>query len=485
MIATESKLERLRRLRDLLSESTTVDAPDLLEFVPHCLIVEKETGDLIPFRLWPQQDLAMQEIEARDRLIMPKGRQVGATWCELAAMLHAGTFHGNRPFLIVRQSLEYAQDAIQRLLILAGYDPNSVPPRMRILPESTLPERWRPAVVARTTTSITFANGSRYHALAATQYVGRGLAAYWGLADELAFWPWAPQQVAALESGCARLHIVSTGAGEGDHFHTMYQNAVAGRGDYHPLFIPSDADPRRDREWYRTNVEESADPDLARREHALTPEDAFRSLEGVFFARFERARHVAQVTPQPLWPTYRAVDFGYRVPAVLWCQRAPSGQLFIVSELVPRNLTTTELARAIAARDRELGTEAVTEASFCDPAGRAANVQTAESEFEVFDSHGLRPSGAPSSIRDGCVRIMEALADPELPLVISDACPALIAALSQLKPHRTRPEIYDVDHPVHSHPADALRYLLVNVSPGAGGVGGVHAHMTGERASGF
>ena len=49
------------------------------------------------------------------------------------------------------------------------------------------------------------------------------------------------------------------------------------------------------------------------------------------------------------------------------------------------------------------------------------------------------------------------------PLVVAERCVGLIRALSQVKPHRGSPEIYDTDHEIFSHPLDALRYLLVNL----------------------
>ena len=95
--------------------------------------------------------------------------------------------------------------------------------------------------------------------------------------------------------------------------------------------------PTRDatREWYRLNVEEAADPDGARREHARSPQDAFRSPEGAFFKRFSFERHVKQITIVKNWRTWRAIDFGLRHRACLWAQRSPAGQLFIVDELLP------------------------------------------------------------------------------------------------------------------------------------------------------
>ena len=117
----------------------------------------------------------------------------------------------------------------------------------------------------------------------------------------------------------------------------------------------------------------------------------------------------------------------------------------------------------IKAREQGFALAEPVSASFCDPAGKAANVQTAESEFAIFAREGLRPHGQSSSVRDGCVRIMDSLADEVQPLVVAARCTGLIRALSQVKPHRSQHEIYDTDHELHSHPLDALRYLLVNL----------------------
>jgi hypothetical protein len=90
-------------------------------------------------------------------------------------------------------------------------------------------------------------------------------------------------------------------------------------------------------------------------------------------------------------------------------------------------------------------------------------VQTAASEFAVLRAAGLAPQGKPSSVRDGRVRIMDALANEALPLIIASRCCGLIGALSAIKPHRSHPELYNHDHPFFSHPLDALRCLLVNI----------------------
>ena len=282
----------------------------------HCLIVDKQTGSLIPFEPWPLQEKALKVMAASARLLIPKGRQIGVTWLELAYMLWCGTFWGNRLFLIARQSDAYAREGITRLLTLAGYDASCPPGHLRVLPESPLPPSWRPKVVRKTKRNIVFDNGSSFQALTATQPIARGMAAYLGLADEFAFWPWPETQLPAIESGCANLHIVSTGNGDDDAFAQLYQNAIAGKGAYRTLFIPSTADPRRNAKWYRLNVDEAADPDSARREHARSPEDAFRSPEGNYFKHFSRERHVAEISIVDNWTTSAASTSASVTPPV-------------------------------------------------------------------------------------------------------------------------------------------------------------------------
>ena len=130
--------------------------------------------------------------------------------------------------------------------------------------------------------------------------------------------------------------MVSTGNGEGDAFAALYENAVAGTGRLRDAvhLLGGRPAPRRGVVSHATSTE-AADPESARREHARTPADAFRSPEGVYFKRFSLERHVAEIDIVENWQTWRAIDFGYRHPACLWAQRSPAGQLFIVDELLP------------------------------------------------------------------------------------------------------------------------------------------------------
>lgn len=442
--ALEARLSRLEaQHKPKTTKPAKIKPPSPLAFVESLKIEDKDTGGLVGFRLWPAQKRMLRGMVANDRLILLKARQLGASWLALAYMLYLATFEPGQLFLVARQSLEESGEAIHRLRVL----------------NDSMPERWRQPATTDNVFSLGLANGSRIRALSSSKAIGRGLSARYVIADELAFWTDPETQLAALEPGAHRLHVISTGNGPYDFFHSLWLKSLSGEGRWRSEFYSWSAHPARKGSWYKDNVTDAPSPSLAKREYASKPEDAFLSPAGIFFERFDSTRNVADVAIVPAWQTFRCVDFGFRSPACAWAQQAPSGQLFIVAELVPHNKTTTEFANLIVRTDTDLGVKP--RLTYVDPAGRAANVQTAESEVDLFRRSGLSPVSKGSSIRDGCVRLMDLLADPAIPLVISKACPWIIAGFSTIRPDKHSPEVYD-ESSDYTHILDALRYLVVN-----------------------
>jgi hypothetical protein len=460
--ATLSPEERLTLVEELISmreaerdQIPEQEAPSCVEFLQACRIEDKETGALIPFRLWPMQREVVEQIDAAiaagdftevERILDLKSRQLGASWLFLGILLYLGSFWGHRLFLIVSQS---------------GADAQAHMHRLKVMRESVAEPRWRRGLVKDNTTELVFDNGSRYEAGKATKRYGRGKAAFAALADEMAFWDWPEEQMASLEAACKILFGATTGNGPGDYTHRTWMNAKAGRGRWKTIFWPWHAHPDRDEEWYRLNVLEATEPRLARREYAATAEEAFAAPDGVYFERFDSTRNTDVVTVVPNWSTVRCADFGYRHPAAAWIQTSPAGQPFVVAEYVPKDKTTEEFIAGMKAIDAALGLVIPPRATYCDPAGNAVNVQTSESEIQKLAAAGLAPISKASSVRDGCVRLMSELADPNLPLVISLDCPWTIQAFSGVRPDKHRPDLYD-DTSEFDHILDALRYWAVN-----------------------
>ena len=217
------------------------------------------------------------------------------------------------------------------------------------------------------------------------------------------------------------------------------------------------------------HVTQAAEPRLAQREFAASPEEAFAAPEGVFFERWSIEQNASRlIYAQHNWETWRAVDFGFHWPACLWLQFTPHGQVVVVAELArrePFNWTTAEFADEIAKVDASLKLFEPPRGTFCDPAGKGVSPQTGESEFQTFALKGLAPIGEQSSRRDGCVRLMDAISDPELPLQVSQNCPWLIEALGSVSPDRHRPDLYD-ERSSYCHVLDALRYFCINQAVG-------------------
>ena len=434
------------------------DIPTEVDFIRSLKIEDKVSGGLIPFALWDCQVDLLYKLNAEDRVMVLKSRQLGATWTVLAHLLYLGVFWGDRLFLIASQSGDDAIDALHRLRILHG----------------SIPERWRPTTTKDNTEQIALANGSRFESMKATKRAGRSKAAFAVLADEFAFWEWPAEQLASLDSAAQRLYAVTTGNGPGDLAHTIWLQTEQSIGRWRGIFYPWHAHPGRDADWYRQNVTEAPEPRLARREHAANPRDAFAAPEGVFFERWDPDRNETDDEAVHNWPTVRAVDFGRRHPACLWIQTSPAGQPFVVAEFVPAAraasaaMTTGEFADNIKRIDAELGLFAPPMVTYCDPAGKAAEATTGVSEFELFQRAGLAPIGEVSSIRDGCVQLFENIADKDLPLRVSrQRCPWLIEAITTVRPDKNRPDLYDQkESSPYQHVLDALRYWCVNTQRG-------------------
>jgi hypothetical protein len=256
--------------------------PSEREFIEACRIEDKESGQRVPFTLWPAQLEVLPRLQEK-RLFALKARQLGITWLDLAHWLYETTFWGSRLVLVARQTHEDALDAIHRLKVL----------------RDSLPPQWQAPICSDRRQSLSFANGSRLKALTTTKRMGRSHAAYGALIDEFCFFDAQEEELSALEAACERIHIVSSGNGAGDYAHRLWRAAQNGEGPWTTLFLRWSAHPGRDQQWYARNVLAAASPRLARREYASHAEEAFAAPEGVFFERFCRERNVADISIVP------------------------------------------------------------------------------------------------------------------------------------------------------------------------------------------
>ena len=103
------------------------------------------------------------------------------------------------------------------------------------------------------------------------------------------------------------------------------------------------------------------------------------------FQEFGPAVHVQAVDWTGEWPTYRAIDFGYRSPLVcLWIQISPGGAVHVLEEYVRTQLPIARHAAEILRRDR---TPVVM--TYVDPAGRQREATSGSACTELLAAAGI------------------------------------------------------------------------------------------------
>ena len=179
-----------------------------------------------------------------------------------------------------------------------------------------------------------------------------------------------------------------------------------------------------------------------------------------------------EFTITPNWPSSYGVDFGFVRPFCLLIQVSPAGQPFVFGEYAPEEVPSPEFAQGILRYQQELfASEGVEMAlpmgpMYSDPAGKARNMQTSRSEFDVMVAAGFRPFGVPSSVRDGCDLMINSVAHPDIPLIVHPRCVKLIRALTQMPPDKDAARRLPAEAPRVLPPARRAA-LLVREQPWA------------------
>lgn len=183
------------------------------------------------------------------------------------------------------------------------------------------------------------------------------------------------------------------------------------------------------------------------------------------YSTFDQGRHVVDgevADERGLW--IGGMDFGYRNPTVmLWGRVVEDGVLEIVDEYVAKELTLEEHLEVIEGRGwPEVAWIGV------DPAGGQRNGQTGVSDIQVLRRHGYSIRQKRSLIRQGIEMLRRRLDTGKLR--VHERCGELLRGLQGYH--------YDwkdqgKEEPVKDgadHVCDALRYMVVNLEGGNGGV---------------
>lgn len=170
----------------------------------------------------------------------------------------------------------------------------------------------------------------------------------------------------------------------------------------------------------------------------------------------------------PYKPLLVGMDFGYHHPAAIFAQESLQGGINVLSEIIGTDMTAEQFGRQILTK---IATEMpATRATFYgDPAG-AQKTDKGDSTIAILMRMGIRTNFRPTSIDAGILHVRGMLTHmvggrPEL--VFHPACAETILAFERGYHYKKFADGTFGDKPYKDgrfdHPADAIRYLLVNV----------------------
>ncbi len=402
------------------------------------------TEGILPF---PDYRFLRDLVEALDSnrwLIAAKSRQMLATWTVCAFVLYKALYANPGTYLMLSKGARDSEELLKRLKIIVNNLQGAERDEIRVRKER-----------------IEFSNESRIIALPATEDAVRmhsPAGVFW---DEMAFTPvsdaiWTAVKP-ALDSG-GSFWGVSTPNGSDNIFHQLYMDAANGITKHR---IHWSEHPHRDENW-RLNAAQGLSESKWKQEYEID----FDVLIDRVYSEYDPLKHV--LSKQYQWNsekgrTFRAIDFGYRHPYVIWAQQSVEGNMVIFDEWEGHDATIEDMALQISRIDLKHGiSESDVTVTACDPAGAAIN-DSGLSAVERLKKKGMKLTWRNSEILTGVelVKVMLKDSNGNISLRFS---PTVQKLLDHLRHYRWGNENGNpVKDDVHDHGLDALRYLIINL----------------------
>ena len=223
--------------------------------------------------------------------------------------------------------------------------------------------------------------------------------------------------------------------------------------------------------YFRDNVEELKN-EFTKETYEQEYLARFTSWAGTVF-NFDRDIHVGRYDFNPNWETYCSIDFGFRMPSVVWLQVGKVDgdvEVHIIDEIIHKtNVKTEELADKILAKNYPVLHV------YCDPAGAGVQSTSGVGDVEIFKRKGIFPrfktDKVSRSIASGIDLVRSYLenADGKTRLFVSDKCKGIIEDFENYRYPDKKENQRLKDDPLkdgrHDHGMDAVRYFFVNKFP--------------------
>lgn len=421
-------------------------------------IEDKDAEELIqPFRMWKEQREALRSIMSHRWNVILKARQLGFSWLVLHIAAHT-LLHPGKTIIGLSRTEEEAKELVRRLTMILTYMPEL------IADKQYLPINWQGAVFTYTALKIvvTYPNGvvSSFQAFPSSPGVGRSFTANLIIFDE-----WAFQQFAReiWQGGFPTINRPSGGKviglstiERGSLFEEMFTDPDNG---FNKIFIPWNADPRRDAEWYERT--KRALGDLMTAEYPATIEEALMVPGGAYFPEVKKDTHEVSEPLTGKLKRYVAIDYGLDMLSAHWIAVDVLENAQVYREYDMPDMTISQAAEVIL---RISGDEYI-DSYLAPPDLWNRRQETGKSVADIFAEKGIILTKTNNDLFNGCMGIKEWLRVPEdgRPALtfLKDTAPNLIRCLQKIQKDKNKPKVYAKTPHDLTHDVDSLRCFCV------------------------
>lgn len=426
-------------------------------------------GLALKFKPWKAQDLALTVFETNRLCIVLKARQLGLSWLGLIyALWRMLTRAGFRATGLSRGESE-AKELVRRIKFILRYMPGY------LIRRSEEAEGWTGPTWDGGVLGIVIHHpgkeDSTFNCFPAAPDSGRSFTSSLVILDEWAFQQFAKMIWQAAYPTINRPlggQVIGISSGKRNTFYEeVWNGAIAGENGFYPLFLPWDADPSRDEDWYEKTKRNL--PNTYQQEYPATPEEAFSAGEGAAFYEWKEKIHVpygAEWAPPIGDKIIRSYDGGIDRACCKWYSLNSDGDAVCYREYYPRHKTDSDQAEEIKKLSKYPdGSREEIAYTVADPALWSRQTGTGVSTAETFAMHGIPMRKADNDRINGWKKLHEWLKpreeDGKPPrLTFTKACvnskrtyPALVVKEEQPDDVNTRQE---------DHPQDCDRYFVMS-----------------------
>jgi len=385
----------------------------------------------------------IEDLRNERLVVLLKSRQMLITWTVMAFLLWDCIFSSSSDNLVISKREDEAIDLLYR----AKFIFNNLPDYMRV------------SVGYNNVNLLEFkVQRSRIISLPSSPDIGRSYSPKKVFWDEMAFTPQSDRVFQSLQpslDGGGSFIGVSSPNGIYTKHADLYMNYK--EAGFKKIDIHYSMHPLKDERWLR-EAKKGMSVERWKQEHELCMETSGRRV----YERFTERQHVVDWEYNPALPVYRAIDFGYRTPVVLWIQVTANDEVIVFYEWIGENNTIGEMYEQIKECDRIIGIdEDVVEITYCDPAGKAVT-DKGISSVDYLEEKGIKIDYRESSIHAGIDLVREKLmsASGKVFLKVSRNCKRVVSDFRQYS-KRENSEEPRKDN-ISDHTMDALRYFIVN-----------------------